>query len=135
MANIEDKEHIKEQSRELERLVIRADHLANFGTLTSLVSTLAYFVESTFVKPLSKWISYPTIGAVLVGIGSVLASYYYKLKAGRIALYSPAHIGADGDSSSEIKPTQETVLSREKAEKTVQKNWVAGVEARPAQIG
>jgi hypothetical protein len=83
-----DEGKTKQELDESGKYLRRAYNLANFGTLTSLISTGAYFAEQRFMeaKKLPKRLVDVTIGAIGVGIAGVLASYYYSLKAGRIAL-------------------------------------------------
>ena len=75
-------------------LLRKADQLSNFGTLTSLVSTAAYFAEQTFLKAkLSANVAKATLAAVGVGIATTLASYYYRYKAGKVALINDKSCG------------------------------------------
>ncbi len=87
-----DKNQIAEKSKELERLGKKADHLSDFGTLTSLISTAFYFFEKSVNKKLPKWLNNVSLASVGIGIAAVFASFYYRIKAGKIALHSPEHI-------------------------------------------
>jgi len=131
---IGDSTHEKHPSKQVKDLLAKADHWANFGTLTSLVSTAAYFIESTFVKRLPKWLSITTLGAVGVGIMGVLASYYYKFKAGKISI---AEEGAGSDRPQEKKETCAACAHEAAAEaKSGGKQWTnAERNSTPAEMG
>jgi hypothetical protein len=122
------------QEKEVEALTKKAQHLSDFGTLTSLVSTGAYMAEELFVKKLPRWLRVSTISAVGVGVAGIIASYYYRFKAS--ALSKEADNKQSSQEPTTTEPAQAAEVKSVQAEvslpkETIDMKWVK--EARTSQ--
>jgi len=127
----EDKESLIEAQREqLESVTRKADHLANFGTLTSSLSTLAYFIESNFTQKLPKWVQMATLGTLALGIVSSVASFFYRSKAA-------GQSKALATATAHLREEKNAALALEACEKTAhattappEKSWTGRTDNR-----
>ncbi len=116
MAEPTSTKNSEKESEALKKIVRKADHFSDFGTLTSLISTAFYFVEQALSKKLPKWVNNLSLGAVGVGIAAIFTSFYYRMKAGDIALHSSAHIDVVTEANN--KPSPEILNSAKDPEET-----------------
>ena len=122
---------------EVQDLLTKADHLNTAGSLTSMISTALYLFERLFEKQPHKIINGVTLGALVAGIGAMIASVYMKMKAGPYLLYHRQAAGKSEPVTTDapLQTVPEPMIAQNESvrQNATTPSWVNDVQMRETQ--